>query len=222
LEFESLREAVSADPADSFRLANYLLDIGLYRSGILAARQVLTLAGMDEHSESLQVAQYFSHVRYGLYFRDLVEAASQEKGLDPLFVFSMMRQESLFEGFVRSPAGARGLMQIIPSTGASIAAQMGWPLYYDPEMLYLPAVNVRMGVHYLEVNRQQLDGNLYAALAAYNGGPGNASTWWKLSGGDIDLFLEIVRFSETRDYIRGVYENYTIYQTLYSPLSSAP
>jgi soluble lytic murein transglycosylase len=107
LEFEDLRELVSSSPADSFRLANYLLDLGLYRSGVTAIRQVLTLAGYDEHSASLQVADYFNHVRYGLYFRELIEPAAQLNQFDTLFLFSVMRQESLYEGFVRSSAGAR-------------------------------------------------------------------------------------------------------------------
>ncbi len=218
LEFENLRQSVSADPADTFRLANYLLDLGLYRSGITAIRQVLTLAGYDEHSASLQVADYFNHVRYGLYFRELIEPAAQLNGFDPLFLFSVARQESLFEGFVRSTAGARGLMQIIPTTGADAASRMGWPLSFEPDMLYRPIVSVKLGAYYLASNRIYLNGDTYGALAAYNAGPGNALAWQGLAGGDPDLFLEVVRPAETRDYIRGIYEIYNIYRMLYSPL----
>jgi soluble lytic murein transglycosylase len=64
-------------------------------------------------------------------------------------------------------------------------------------------------------NLAYLDGDLYAALAAYNGGPGNAKAWRDLSGGDPDLFLEVVRFEETRNYIRNIYEIYVIYRRLY-------
>ena len=218
VEFEELRGAVSADPADTFRLANYLLDLGLYRSGITATRQVLTLAGLDEHSESLQVADYFNHVRYGLYFRELIEPAARLNGFDSLFLFSVARQESLFEGFVRSSAGARGLMQIIPETGADVAARMGWPLSFEPGMLYRPVVSVKLGTYYLASNRIYLNGDLYGALAAYNAGPGNALAWQELAGNDPDLYLEVVRPAETRDYIRGIYEIYNIYLSLYSPL----
>lgn len=218
LEFEALRQAVSADPADTFRLANYLLDIGLYRSGITAMRQVLTLAGLDEHSQSLQAADYFSHVRYGTYFRELIQPAAQRNGFDTLFLFSVVRQESLFEGFVRSTAGARGLMQIIPATGEDVASRLGWPLSFEPDMLYRPNVSVKLGSYYLASNRIYLNGELYAALAAYNAGPGNAFVWQQLAGGDPDLFLEVVRAAETRNYIRGVYEIYNIYRMLYSPL----
>ncbi len=218
LEFEDLRGAVSDNPADSFRLANYLVDIGLYRSGIMAARQVLTLAGLDEHSSSLQVADYFNYLRYGTYYRDLIEPAAQLNGFDSLFLFSVMRQESLFEGFVRSTAGARGLMQILPDTGADTASRMGWPLSFTPDMLYRPLVSVKLGAYYLANNLIYLNGSMYGALAAYNAGPGNALAWQELSGDDPDLYLEIVRPAETRNYIRGIYEIFNIYRTLYSPL----
>lgn len=217
-EFEDLRQVVSASPENSFRLANYLLDLGLYRSAIFASRQVLTLAGLDEQVNTLNAPPYFNHLRYGVYYADLIEPQAAANGLHPLFLFSVVRQESLFEGFVRSPAGARGLMQIIPSTGGSLANQMGWPLNYHDEDLYRPIVSIRMGAYYLASNRGLLDGDLYAALAAYNAGPGNAAAWKDLAGDDPDLLLEVVRFQETRDYIRFIYEIYTIYKTLYSPL----
>lgn len=215
LEFENLRESLNSDAVGSYQLANYLLDIGLYRSAIFAARQVLTLAGLDEHSESMMAPPYFSHLRYGLYYSDLIVADAQAEGLDPLLIFSVARQESLFEGFVRSSAGARGLMQIIPATGAGISSQLGWPIEYTSDDLYRPDVSVRFGTHYLSNNLAYLEGDLYAALAAYNGGPGNARAWKDLSGGDPDLLLEIIRFEETRQYIRNIYEIYVIYRRLY-------
>ena len=131
---------------------------------------------------------------------------------------SLIRQESLFEGFVRSTAGARGLMQIIPNTGASIAANMGWPPNYSEDDLYSPYISIRMGSYYLNANRRLLDGDIYAALAAYNGGPGNAQIWKALAKGDPDLLLEIIRYGETRNYIRGIYETYSIYRSIYSPM----
>jgi soluble lytic murein transglycosylase len=217
-EFIDLREAVADNPADSYRLGNYLLDLGLYRQAIYAIRQVLTLAGLDNHSESLNVPNYFSHVRYGLYYPDIIIPAAKNLGFDPLFLYSLVRQESLFEGFVRSSAGARGLMQIVPSTGDSIVQSMNYPPNYKSDDLYRPLINVNLGSYYLDTNRNSLDGDLYAALAAYNAGPGNAVIWKQLTNGDPDLFVEVVRFAETRDYIKSIYEIYTIYKVLYSPL----
>jgi soluble lytic murein transglycosylase len=217
LEFESLRTELelNKDAVGSYQLTNYLLDIGLYRSAIFAARQILTLAGLDEHTESMMAPPYFSHVRYGLYYSDLVIPDAQTNGFDPLFIFSVIRQESLFEGFINSTAGARGLMQIVPTTGAQIVSEINWPLNYDEKDLYRPDVSINLGTYYLGKNRNLLDGDLYAALAAYNGGPGNSLQWRELSGGDPDLFLESVRFEETRNYIRNIYEIYVIYKRLY-------
>ena len=219
LEFEDLREAISLNPENSYRLTNYLLDLGLYRSAIFAARQVLTLAGLDEHASSLSAPAYFNHIRYGTYYADLIVPNAEAEGLHPLFMFSIIRQESLFEGFVRSNAGARGLMQVIPSTGGSIANILGWPTPYNEDDLYRPNVSVRYGAHYLASNRELLDNDLYATLAAYNAGPGNASAWKGLAGDDPDLYLEVVRFQETRNYIRYIYEIYNIYRALYSPVN---
>lgn len=222
IEFESLRSELETnlDAVGSYRLMNYLLDLGLYRSAIFAARQVLTIAGLDEHTESMMAPAYFSHIRYGLYYPDLVTPIAQQDGFDPLFIYSVIRQESLFEGFVHSNAGARGLMQVIPDTGAQIAAELGKPINYTDEDLYRPYVSVLFGVHYLEKNRRLLSDDLYATLAAYNGGPGNALEWKALAGDDPDLFLESVRFEETRNYIRNIYEIYLIYKRLYGVTTS--
>lgn len=218
LEFESLRDSVSTNPADSFRLGNHLLDIGLYRSAIFAMRQVLSLAGQDSQSASLTAPPYFNHVRYGLYYHDVIINESQAYGFDPLFMFSVIRQESLFEGFVKSTAGAHGLMQVIPATGEQIATELNWPPNYNSDDLYRPNVSVRFGAYYLSKNRDLLGGNLFAMLAAYNGGPGNALTWNQLANNDSDLFVEVIRFDETRNYIRSIYEIYGTYRSIYSPV----
>jgi soluble lytic murein transglycosylase len=217
LEFESLRESVELSPTDNFRLANHLAQIGLYRSAVFAARQVLTLAGQESQQASLSAPAYFNHLRYGLYYHDLIINEAQKYGLDPLFMFSVIRQESLFEGFVSSSAGAHGLMQIIPATGQQIASELNWPPVYSDLDLFRPLVSVTFGSYYLHETRDMLNGDTYGGLAAYNAGPGNSLIWQKLAGGDPDLFLEIIRFEETRNYIRYIYEIYSTYRSLYSP-----
>jgi soluble lytic murein transglycosylase len=213
-EFEELRLDVQLDPANSYRLANYLLELGLYRPAIFAARQVLSLAGMDD-AQTLSAPIYFNHIRFGTYYRELVIEAARAYEIHPLLLFSLIRQESLFEGFVASGAGARGLMQIMPSTGQEIAANAGWPPGYSDADLYRPFISIRLGSNYLNRQRNFLDGNLVAALAAYNGGPGNASAWKQLAPNDMDLFLEVIRFEETRTYIKRIYEIFSIYRLLY-------
>ena len=213
-EFDSLRQAVQSDPVNTYRLTNQLLDLGFYRLAILSSRQVLNLANLDDAS-TLDAPVFFNHIRFGVYFKDLVLSAAQENDLHPLLLLSVIRQESMFEGYARSSAGARGLMQLMPATGAEVAARMGWPENYADSDLYLPAINLRLGARYLANQRDYFGGDLYPALAAYNAGPGNSAIWYNLSGGDPDLFLEIIRFNETRLYIRQIAEFMNIYRLLY-------
>ena len=214
-EFEALRNEVSFDPVSSYRLANYYLDLGIYRPAIFASRQVLNTVGMSD-AETMNAPVFFNHIRFGAYYSDLVIPAGQEYGFHPLLLFSVIRQESLFEGFVRSTAGARGLMQIMPSTGAERADQEGWPPDYSDEDLYRPIVSVKLGTAYLSFLRSYFDGDMYATLAGYNAGPGNSAAWLDEAGGDPDLFVEIIRFSETKTYIKNISEIFAIYRRIYS------
>lgn len=213
-EFESLREEFSYDPVISYRLAVYLRDLGLYRPAIFAARQVLNAAGMDD-AQTLNAPDFFNHIRFGTYYSELVIPAGQDYNIHPLLLFSVIRQESLFEGFVRSSAGARGLMQIMPATGQEQAERAGWPPNFQTDDLYRPAVSVTFGAQYLNFNRTYFEGNLYATLAGYNAGPGYTANWLELANGDPDLFLEIIRFNETQNYIKGISEIYAIYRRIY-------
>ncbi len=214
-EMEDLRESVSADAVNTYRIMNRALDLGMYRTAILAARQVLTLASLDD-AASLNAPVYFNHIRFGAYFKDTVLSAAAEEGLNPLLLFSVMRQESLFEGFANSSVGARGIMQIMPATGLEIVRSTGWPPGYTEPDLLRPVINIRMGGDYLARQRNFLDGDLAAALAAYNGGPGNAQAWKKLANGDPDLFVEVIRFAETRNYVMQIADFLNIYNRLYT------
>jgi soluble lytic murein transglycosylase len=214
-ELESLRLAVENDPEATYRLMHTLLELRFYNPAIFAARQILDLAGMNDET-SLSAPVYFNRIRFGIYFDDLLLPEAQRYGLDPLFLLAVVRQESLFDGFAISSASARGLMQIVPATGEMIAAQLGWPPAYSEADLYRPIVSLRFGAFYLASQRDAFGGNLYAALAAYNAGPGNSSAWLDLAPDDPDLFLEVIRIQETYLYITRVYEFYAIYRRLYA------
>jgi soluble lytic murein transglycosylase len=158
---------------------------------------------------------FFNHVRFGTYFADSVIAAAKANNFSPLVLFSVIRQESMFQPYIGSSAGALGLMQLIPDTGKQTASGLGWPQNFITNDLYNANVSITLGTRYLANQRDYLGGDLYDALAAYNAGPGNAQTWQSLSNGDPDLFLEEVRYDETRTYIEQIVEFMNIYRVIY-------
>lgn len=209
-ELEALRRDVSGDALQSYQLALFFRDLGLYRSSILAAERVLVLTG-----ETVFTApRFLGRLAYPVYYADLILPLAEQYTYDPLLQFSLVRQESLFESFARSGAAAQGLSQVIPDTGAFIAQRLSWP-EYDNEDLYKPYVGLAFGAYYLSQQLRAFDGDVHAALAAYNAGPGNAARWVEQAGRDYDLFVETVDFAETRLYVERIYVGYVIYRALY-------
>ena len=215
-EFEQLREELQTDAVNSYRLMNYLVDLGFYQTAALTSRQILDLAGLSQTSTLTDAPIYFNHIRFGIFYSDIVIPAAVEHDMDPLLLFSIIRQESLFDASITSSAGARGLMQITEDTGDFIVANFGWPQNYTADDLDRPYINIRLGAHYLKLWIDRYDGQITPALASYNAGDGNTLVWKALAGDDIDLFVEVIRFDETKDYIRTISEIYEIYKSLYS------
>jgi len=213
-EFEKLRQTYSADPVASFQLIPEFLIFRMYRAAVFTSRQVLNLANLDDET-SLNAPVYFNHIRFGPYFRDLVTQAGQNAQINPLLLFSLIRQESMFQSRAGSSAGAMGLMQLMPATGEEVATNLNWPPDFIAEDLWRPDVNITLGTRYLAQQRDYLNGDSFAALAAYNAGPGNAQTWLELAKGDPDLFLEIIRYNETRNYLMQITEFLNIYKMIY-------
>jgi soluble lytic murein transglycosylase len=213
-EMTILTTANESDPVQLFKLLDPLLEMGLYRSAIVTSRQILDLAKLDD-AATLKAPVFFNHIRFGAYFREEVLQAAQNENIHPFVLFSVLRQESMFEGFVESSAGARGIMQIMPATGQEISGGMGWPQNYKADDLYRPMISIRLGARYLARQRDYFGGDLMAALAGYNAGPGNAEIWLNLANKDTDLFLEIIRYEETRRYLTQISEFTAIYSRLY-------
>jgi soluble lytic murein transglycosylase len=209
-ELESLRSDNSSDPITSYQLALLFRDIGLYRSSILAATTVLNELGVD----IFDAPGFIAALAYPTYYSDLITAEAQTYDYDPLLQFALVRQESLFESFATSGAAAQGLSQVIPDTGAYIAQRLGLVDYVN-EDLYRPYIGIAFGAYYLDQQLGAFDGDVAAALSAYNAGPGNAARWYEQAGGDIDLYVETVDFSETRQYIERIYAGQAIYRHLY-------
>lgn len=213
--FEALRQRWADDPAALLRLAIAARDLGYYDTSIRAAARVYTLSGQP----LAQLPRSLQEIIYPLHYADLILPAAARNGLDPAIFLALIRQESLFGAVATSGAAARGLAQIIPSTGRSIAERLNWPNYSD-EMLYLPYINVPFGAFYLAQSRVSAGGNIWQALAGYNGGPGNAAFWRRLAGPDDDLFVEMINFAETQTYLRTIAVQANHYRRLYPDLLS--
>jgi soluble lytic murein transglycosylase-like protein/outer membrane protein assembly factor BamD (BamD/ComL family) len=138
--------------------------------------------------------------------------------VDPLLAMGLMRQESVYQPWALSSAGAIGLMQVMPRTGARVAALMGDP-HYSPDRLELPDVNVRYGTWYLSRLLDRFGGAFPLAVASYNGGPHNVSSWLRPWGASIrmDDYVEQIPYPETRDYVKKVTGYYATYVSLYGP-----
>ena len=194
----------------SYQLALYFRDIGLYRSSILAAVTVLNLSGQTV----FEAPEFIGQLAYPTYYADLILPLAERYDFDPRLQFSLVRQESLFESFARSGAAAQGLSQVIPDTGAYVANLLNWPNFVN-EDLYKPYVGLNFGAFYLSQQLNTFDDHVHAALAPYNGGPGNAARWYDQAGGDLDFFVETVNFPETRLYIERIFVGFVIYDYLY-------
>jgi soluble lytic murein transglycosylase-like protein len=141
--------------------------------------------------------------------------------LDPLLILGVMRQESLYQTWAVSSAGAVGLMQVMPITGAKIADALEEPLY-SPVSLEDPLVSIRYGSWYLMKLMERFDGIWPMAVASYNTGPTNLSTFYRSfrEGGasiDVDDLVEQIPYKETRDYVKRITGHYARYLSLYAP-----
>lgn len=139
--------------------------------------------------------------------------------LDPDLVHAVIRQESGFYTKAVSHAGARGLMQLMPATARQTARREGLA-FARSKLTSQPGYNMRLGTAYLTDMLERFDGSLPLALAAYNGGPHNVSTWIERFGepgpseAETIDWIESIPFSETRNYVQRIIETIAVYRLL--------
>ncbi|MGY8905429.1 MAG: transglycosylase SLT domain-containing protein [Burkholderiales bacterium] len=158
--------------------------------------------------------------RYPLPFKDAVLKRSREIELDPAYVYGLIRQESRFIMDARSHVGASGLMQVMPATARWTAKKIGL-VGFTGDQITRQDINIAIGTGYLKLVLDDFAGSLPLAAAAYNAGPGRPRKWRAPNEGgttgpvlEAAIWAENVPFNETRDYVKKVLANTTLYAAL--------
>lgn len=155
---------------------------------------------------------------YPLDYKEYIDKYARENNIDPYLIASVINVESRFNKEAISPKGAKGLMQIIPSTGKWAAEELEIEAYEDND-LYNPDINIKIGSWYLKKLDKEFTGNQDLVLAAYNGGSGNVRKWLKNEEYSSDgINLEKIPFKETENYLKKVENNYEIYRKIYKDI----
>lgn len=146
-------------------------------------------------------------------FDDEVRAAGRDSGMPQTLIYAVLRQESLYQPYAVSSAGAVGLMQLLPSTARRTATKIGLARP-GVEDLKRPAINVALGAATLADLVDRFDGQVPVALAAYNAGPGAARRWFAERPLELDIWVENIPFNETRAYVQRVMWHSVVFEWL--------
>jgi len=214
-EFLAALSESATDPWGLYRLARSFHDLDLTHLAARAAGRALARSD----APLAEAPRPLLELAYPLAYASLVEAAGGENEVSPLLLLALIRQESFYDPQATSVAGALGLTQVIPTTAMEIAEKLG-RTDFGPLDLLDPSLNIEFGAFYLGDQLRLFDGDLYLALAAYNGGPGNALRWRDdPTAVDPDFLAETIDLEETRSYLELVLVNYAVYRFLYGGAS---
>src|SRR5690606_34547464 len=173
-------------------------------------------ADQDWHDRAVFALNGGDNLRkYGLRFpvaqRQQVERDAQANGLDPAWVFALIRAESAWQPDARSHANAHGLMQLLPGTAKSMAQQLGLA-WSGTSSLYEPDLNIQLGTRYLSQQAARFGNSPWLASAAYNAGPAPVLRWLaQRQDRPADVFIETIPYHETREYVARVLAFSVIY-----------
>ena len=206
-EIDRLREVARTSKNDMLGLAEGLIARGRTIDGINLG-WALRDEGYEWDSRLIRVA-------FPLPYLDLIRREAMEWGVDPIILAAIIRQESAFKADIVSRAGAIGLMQVMPPTGAQLARVHG-PSDFQEAHLASPEVSLHLGAAYFVEMSARYDGVLPLILSAYNAGPTRATRWKQYPEiSDLLRFTERIPFVETRGYVKNVRRNLGIYGVLY-------
>ncbi len=231
------QEAARANPG--LNRALYAIRIGLRPEGVREwnySTNLHTRGGMDDrgllaaadlacqneiwdrciNTSDRTKSQISFEQRFPMPFKAAVVARAGRIGLDPAYVYGLIRQESRFIMDAKSGVGASGLMQVMPATAKWTAKKIG--LYgFQPQQINDRDTNIAIGTGYLKLVLDSFEGSMPMAAAAYNAGPSRPRNWRGQSGAPVmeaAIWAENVPFNETRDYVKKVLSNTTNYAAL--------
>jgi soluble lytic murein transglycosylase len=149
---------------------------------------------------------------YPLAYWNIVEQSSREHNIDPLLTLSLIREESRYDAETRSPAGARGLMQLLPETAYTLDKKLNIGIN-DPSQLYNVRNNIHLGTYYLKSLFSEFNNSLPHVIAAYNAGEAAVRKWEQRGKyKSVDEFIEDIPYDETRNYVKRVITSYFQYK----------
>ncbi|HEY0431811.1 MAG TPA: transglycosylase SLT domain-containing protein [Pyrinomonadaceae bacterium] len=154
--------------------------------------------------------------KYPAPYRQAIVSAAKARKLDPRFILALIKQESVFRPTAKSPAGARGLLQLTIDAAQKYAAHAGMQNLQESQ-LYQPETSIRLGSEYLAELYVMFPNLTEAVAASYNGGEDNVARWVRRAKQkDPGVFTSEVGFDETKDYVQKVMNNYRVYKQLYN------
>ena len=158
--------------------------------------------------------EYFK-LRYTVAFEEEILAHCDFYDVSPIFVFSIARQESLFDTSAISSSYAIGLLQLLPSTAQTLATRENYGKI-EPKDLQKPLTNIRFGVKFLADLVKKFDGQVPLAAASYNAGPNRIKKWVENDPDrEVDEFIEDIPIFQTRNYVKKVMTNYAVYHYIF-------
>ena len=209
--------------SDGVREWNY--STNLHQRGGMSDRELLAAAdlacGREVWDRCINTSERTKSVldfqqRFPMPFKDSVLVRAKQIGLDPAYVYGLIRQESRFVMDAQSGVGAAGLMQVMPPTARWTAKKIGLT-DFKPHQITERDTNIAIGTGYLKLVLDDFAGSMPMAAAAYNAGPSRPRSWRGASGGptlEAAIWAENVPFAETRDYVKKVLSNTTNYAAL--------
>lgn len=199
---ELMRIGQLATARQEWGLALHSLD----STGQLAAGKLADSWGWhDRAAITLARAKHFSdlEIRFPLAYNQLFMQEAKNNALDPAWVFAVARQESIMMQDALSPAGARGLMQLMPATGKQLARELKRGIKSINQLLQ-PDFNIHLGSYYLRQLNEKFSGHTALATAAYNAGPNRVRQWQPAENMEADIWIDTIPYRETRQYVRRV------------------